>query len=97
MKIPLAVCEDRDPKGLYKAARAGKIKGIYICSDCCSSLSQLTCLQNDGIEATLDFHRLRVAGRRQIYQDLRLLCKCEALSPIGKEGVVPFPCPETNC
>ena len=27
MKIPLAVCEDRDPKGLYKAARAGKIKG----------------------------------------------------------------------
>jgi len=28
MKIPLAVCEDRDPKGLYKAARAGKIKGF---------------------------------------------------------------------
>jgi adenylylsulfate kinase len=27
MKIPLSVCEDRDPKGLYKAARAGKIKG----------------------------------------------------------------------
>lgn len=28
MKIPLAVCEQRDPKGLYKAARAGKIKGF---------------------------------------------------------------------
>ena len=28
MKIPLAVCEERDPKGLYKAARAGKIKGF---------------------------------------------------------------------
>ena len=28
MKIPLSVCEDRDPKGLYKAARAGKIKGF---------------------------------------------------------------------
>ncbi|KAK3232826.1 Adenylyl-sulfate kinase 2, chloroplastic [Cymbomonas tetramitiformis] len=28
MKIPVSVCEDRDPKGLYKAARAGKIKGF---------------------------------------------------------------------
>jgi adenylylsulfate kinase len=28
MRIPLAVCEERDPKGLYKAARAGKIKGF---------------------------------------------------------------------
>ena len=26
MRIPLEVCESRDPKGLYKAARAGKIK-----------------------------------------------------------------------
>jgi len=28
MRIPLSVCEQRDPKGLYKAARAGKIKGF---------------------------------------------------------------------
>ena len=28
MRIPLSVCEARDPKGLYKAARAGKIKGF---------------------------------------------------------------------
>merc|ERR1740138_918622 len=28
MKIPIEVCEARDPKGLYKAARAGKIKGF---------------------------------------------------------------------
>ena len=28
MKKPLDVCEERDPKGLYKAARAGKIKGF---------------------------------------------------------------------
>jgi adenylylsulfate kinase len=28
MKIPIDVCESRDPKGLYKAARAGKIKGF---------------------------------------------------------------------
>ncbi|CAI5526154.1 unnamed protein product, partial [Closterium sp. Naga37s-1] len=28
MKIPLAVCEHRDPKGLYKKARAGIIKGF---------------------------------------------------------------------
>ena len=25
---PLAIAEERDPKGLYKAARAGKIKGF---------------------------------------------------------------------
>ena len=28
MKIPLDVCEQRDPKGLYKKARAGKLKGM---------------------------------------------------------------------
>ena len=28
MKTPLAVCERRDPKGLYKLARAGKLKGF---------------------------------------------------------------------
>ncbi|KAL6213291.1 hypothetical protein ACLB2K_012738 [Fragaria x ananassa] len=28
MDIPLDVCEARDPKGLYKLARAGKIKGF---------------------------------------------------------------------
>ncbi|KAF8059728.1 APK2 [Scenedesmus sp. PABB004] len=28
MKVPIAICEERDPKGLYKKARAGKIKGF---------------------------------------------------------------------
>ncbi|MFM7184819.1 MAG: adenylyl-sulfate kinase [Planctomycetota bacterium] len=28
VKAPLAVCEGRDPKGLYKKARAGEIKGF---------------------------------------------------------------------
>ncbi|XRB05121.1 adenylyl-sulfate kinase [Pycnococcus provasolii] len=28
MKIPIEICETRDPKGLYKAARAGKLKGF---------------------------------------------------------------------
>ena len=28
MKIPLAVCEQRDPKGLYRKARSGEIKGF---------------------------------------------------------------------
>lgn len=28
MDVPLEVCESRDPKGLYKLARAGKIKGF---------------------------------------------------------------------
>ena len=29
MNMPLSLCEGRDPKGLYKLARAGKIKGIF--------------------------------------------------------------------
>ncbi|KAJ4880154.1 hypothetical protein Rs2_37208 [Raphanus sativus] len=28
MDVPLSVCESRDPKGLYRLARAGKIKGF---------------------------------------------------------------------
>jgi adenylylsulfate kinase len=28
MRIPIELCEQRDPKGLYKAARAGKIKNF---------------------------------------------------------------------
>ncbi|GFP78898.1 adenylyl-sulfate kinase chloroplastic [Phtheirospermum japonicum] len=28
MDVPLKICETRDPKGLYKLARAGKIKGF---------------------------------------------------------------------
>ncbi len=28
VKAPLEVCEERDPKGMYKLARAGKIKGF---------------------------------------------------------------------
>lgn len=31
MNMPLALCEERDPKGLYKLARAGKIKGVLNC------------------------------------------------------------------
>lgn len=30
MNVPLEVCEARDPKGLYKLARAGKIKGMIL-------------------------------------------------------------------
>ncbi|KAA3461467.1 Adenylyl-sulfate kinase, chloroplastic [Gossypium australe] len=29
MNVPLQICEARDPKGLYKLARAGKINGVY--------------------------------------------------------------------
>jgi adenylylsulfate kinase len=28
MKIPIEICEQRDPKGLYKKARAGQLKGF---------------------------------------------------------------------
>ncbi|KAF5463656.1 hypothetical protein F2P56_013808, partial [Juglans regia] len=30
LDVPLEVCEARDPKGLYKLARSGKIKGISL-------------------------------------------------------------------
>ena len=33
--LPLQVCEQRDPKGLYKAARAGKIKNFTGIDDPC--------------------------------------------------------------
>ena len=46
MNMPLELCESRDAKGLYKLARAGKIKGVFrnitpiisplACSDCWS-------------------------------------------------------------
>lgn len=29
MNMPLELCESRDAKGLYKLARAGKIKGSF--------------------------------------------------------------------
>ena len=32
MDLPLQICEARDPKGLYKLARTGKIKGTSGCS-----------------------------------------------------------------
>lgn len=28
LRVPLALCEQRDPKGLYKKARAGKISNF---------------------------------------------------------------------
>ncbi|KAG2434052.1 hypothetical protein HXX76_007780 [Chlamydomonas incerta] len=28
MKVPISICEERDPKGLYKKARAGQLKGF---------------------------------------------------------------------
>lgn len=36
---PLEVCERRDVKGLYKKARAGEIKGLFV--HFCSHLSSL--------------------------------------------------------
>jgi adenylylsulfate kinase len=30
MNMPLELCEARDTKGLYKLARAGKIKGVLL-------------------------------------------------------------------
>ena len=28
MQVPIDICEQRDPKGLYKKARAGQLKGF---------------------------------------------------------------------
>jgi adenylylsulfate kinase len=27
-QVPINICEERDPKGLYKKARAGQLKGF---------------------------------------------------------------------
>jgi hypothetical protein len=39
MKVPIEICEQRDPKGLYKKARAGQLKnftGVCVCACPCS-------------------------------------------------------------
>ncbi|KAD5960937.1 hypothetical protein R6Q59_013958 [Mikania micrantha] len=49
MNIPLSVCEARDPKGLYKLARAGKIKGFTGIDDPYEApLNSEIVLQQDG-------------------------------------------------
>uniref|UniRef100_A0A0V0I840 Adenylyl-sulfate kinase n=1 Tax=Solanum chacoense TaxID=4108 RepID=A0A0V0I840_SOLCH len=51
MDIPLHVCEARDPKGLYKLARAGKIKGFTGVDDPYEPplTSEIVLRQNQGI------------------------------------------------
>lgn len=42
MNMPLDLCESRDPKGLYKLARAGKIKGgscFFLYKTCIGTLT----------------------------------------------------------
>ena len=50
---PLEVVEERDPKGLYKKARTGEIKGMYRASDALRVLTPvILCLQEfTGISA----------------------------------------------
>ncbi|CAL9073524.1 adenylyl-sulfate kinase 3-like [Musa acuminata AAA Group] len=50
LNIPLEVCEARDPKGLYKLARAGKIKGFTGVDDPYESPldCEIVIQQNDG-------------------------------------------------
>ena len=56
MKIPLEVCESRDPKGLYKAARAGKIKGFtgiddpYEAPDAAEIVMEVATGEGDGMK-----------------------------------------------
>ncbi|KAL6521599.1 Adenylyl-sulfate kinase 2, chloroplastic [Orobanche gracilis] len=51
MDVPLEVCETRDPKGLYKLARAGKIKGFTGVDDPYEPplKSEIVLQQRDGI------------------------------------------------
>lgn len=44
LRVPLSLCEQRDPKGLYKKARAGKLPhftGRKFCAHGCRSRSSL--------------------------------------------------------
>ncbi|KAG8479602.1 hypothetical protein CXB51_029375 [Gossypium anomalum] len=52
MNMPLALCEERDPKGLYKLARAGKIKeddSSFILYQLIALLLQIELNQKDGV------------------------------------------------
>lgn len=51
MDVPLHVCEARDPKGLYKLARAGKIKGFTGIDDPYEAplTSEIVLRQNQGL------------------------------------------------
>ncbi|CAN4081561.1 unnamed protein product [Withania somnifera] len=51
MDVPLHVCEARDPKGLYKLARAGKIKGFTGIDDPYEPplMSEIVLRQNQGL------------------------------------------------
>jgi adenylylsulfate kinase len=48
---PLQVVEDRDPKGLYKKARAGEIKGEPFHIETLLSTTNLPCIDFTGISA----------------------------------------------
>ena len=48
---PLQVAEQRDPKGLYKKARAGEIKGMCPCHVPRSALLNIATLDFTGISA----------------------------------------------
>ena len=49
MNIPLEICEERDAKGLYKLARAGKIKGEPI-----TTSNVFACLYKNNIMFSLN-------------------------------------------
>lgn len=48
---PLQVVEDRDPKGLYKKARAGEIKGEPFHIETLLSIADVLCTDFTGISA----------------------------------------------
>ncbi|MEZ5384383.1 MAG: adenylyl-sulfate kinase [Prosthecobacter sp.] len=62
VNAPLAVCENRDPKGLYRKARQGKIKGFTGID------SPYELPQKPELELRMDLHSLEVC--------LKLLAKC---------------------
>jgi adenylylsulfate kinase len=63
---PIEICEERDPKGLYKKARAGEIKGFTGIDDPYEApakpelvLKPATMSVDDSVRACLDLLRQR--------------------------------------
>ena len=67
MDIPLSVCEARDPKGLYKLARAGKIKGKFIILQLLNPWLKLYSVTSTGFTGIDDPYEAPLNSEVQIY------------------------------
>lgn len=100
MDVPLHVCETRDSKGLYKLARAGKIKGfIYylgISSFCDQEVYSCSCIlvYTLALMIQINFEKERelnlILSQLLSYLVLKLLCPCCCRQEIPSPLLISF-------